>query len=90
MEPTNLLFIMSDQHTREVFGAYGNPAAQTPNLDRLAAAGTRFTNAYCATPICVPSRASFATGRYAHTIGSWDNAAPYTCLLYTSPSPRDS
>lgn len=78
MEPTNLLFIMSDQHTREVFGAYGNPAAQTPNLDRLAAAGTRFTNAYCATPICVPSRASFATGRYAHTIGSWDNAAPYT------------
>ncbi len=78
MEPTNLLFIMSDQHSRQVLGCYGNAVAQTPNLDRLAAAGTRFAGAYCPTPICVPSRASFATGRHAHTIGSWDNAAPYT------------
>ena len=78
MEPLNLLFIMSDQHSRRVLGCHGNPLARTPNLDRLAAAGTRFTNAYCPTPICVPSRASFATGRHAHAIGSWDNAAPYT------------
>lgn len=78
MEPMNLLFIMSDQHSRDVAGCYGNAAARTPNLDRLAAGGTRFASAYCPTPICVPSRASFATGRYAHTIGAWDNAAPYT------------
>ncbi|MCL4546086.1 MAG: sulfatase-like hydrolase/transferase [Chloroflexi bacterium] len=75
--PTNLLFIMSDQHTRHVLGSYGNPAVATPALDALAARGTRFATAYCNFPICVPSRASFATGRYAHTIRSWDNASPY-------------
>ena len=39
--------------------------------------GTLFENAYCNCPICVPSRASFATGRYVHAIGYWDNAFPY-------------
>ncbi len=77
MKPTNVLFISSDQHSRRVFGAYGNSVVKTPNLDALAARGTRFANAYCPTPICVPSRASLATGRYAHTIDSWDNATPY-------------
>jgi len=77
MRPTNVLFISSDQHSRRVMGCSGNPVVQTPNLDALAARGTRFTNGYCPTPICVPSRASLATGRYAHTIGSWDNATPY-------------
>ncbi|HEV8308388.1 MAG TPA: sulfatase-like hydrolase/transferase [Methylomirabilota bacterium] len=78
MRPTNVLFIFSDQHSRRVLGCYGNPVARTPNLDRLAAAGTRFRSAYCQTPICVPSRASLATGRWAHAIDSWDNATPYT------------
>ena len=77
MKPTNLLFIGSDQHNKRITGCYGNPVVRTPNLDALAARGTRFDNAYCTTPICVPSRASLATGRYAHTIGSWDNATPY-------------
>lgn len=78
MKPTNMLFIMSDEHNPHVTGCYGNDIVQTPNIDALAAEGTRFTTAYCNTPICVPSRASFATGRYAHAIESWDNAAPYT------------
>jgi len=78
MQPKNVLFIMSDQHSPHVLGCYGNPVVQTPNLDALAASGTRYANAYTPTPICVPARASFATGRYAHTIGSWDNAKPYT------------
>jgi choline-sulfatase len=50
---------------------------RTPNLDALAARGTRFTSAYCQTPICVPSRASLATGQWAHAVDSWDNATPY-------------
>ncbi len=77
MQPTNLLFIISDEHQRNVTGCYGNPIVQTPTLDRLAARGTRFTNAYTNCPICVPCRASLATGRYVHQIGHWDNAFPY-------------
>lgn len=78
MAHTNLLFIMADEHTRHVLGCYGNSAVSTPNLDRLAENGTRFENAYCNFPICVPARAVVATGRYGHQIGSWDNATPYT------------
>ena len=77
MEPTNLLFIISDQHQAAAMGCAGHPLAQTPNLDRLAAGGTRFTNAYTNCPICVPARASLATGRYVHRIGNWDNGIPY-------------
>jgi choline-sulfatase len=78
MAGQNVLFIMSDEHSRHVLGAYGNPIVKTPNLDRLGAEGTLFENAYANCPICVPSRASFATGRYVHEIGYWDNAFPYT------------
>lgn len=77
MQPTNLLYILSDQHNRNLLGCYGHPLVQTPNLDRLAARGTRFTSAYTTCPICVPARASLATGRYVHQIGYWDNAFPY-------------
>ena len=77
MRPRNLLFIMSDEHSRRVLGCYGHPMIRTPNLDGLAARGVRFTDAYCNSPICVPSRASFATGRYPHRIRFWDNAFPY-------------
>ena len=62
MEPKNLLFIMSDQHGPSFMGCSGHPMVKTPNLDRLAARGTRFENAYTNCPICVPARASFATG----------------------------
>ena len=77
MKPQNLLLIMSDQHSRKALGCYGHPLVKTPNIDRLAARGTLFKNAYCNSPICVPARASFATGRYVHDIGYWDNARPY-------------
>ncbi|MDO6728252.1 sulfatase-like hydrolase/transferase [Cognatishimia sp. 1_MG-2023] len=73
----NQLLIMTDEHTRKVLGCYGNHLVKTPNLDRLAARGTLFTDAYCNVPICVPSRASFATGRYGHQTRHWDNATPY-------------
>lgn len=76
--PVNQLVLMSDEHTRHVLGCYGNSVVQTPNLDRLAARGTVFANAYTPVPICVPARASFATGMYGHATGHWDNATPYT------------
>src|ERR1700758_806447 len=77
MKPANLLFIMSDEHSRRVLGCYGHKMIRTPNLDALAARGVRFTDAYCNSPICVPSRASFASGRYVHDIRFWDNGIPY-------------
>lgn len=74
----NTLFIFSDEHQREITGCYGDPLVKTPNIDRLAAGGTRFNYAYTNSPICVPARASLATGRYVHEIGNWDNGHPYT------------
>ncbi|MDX1575329.1 MAG: sulfatase-like hydrolase/transferase, partial [Kiloniellales bacterium] len=73
-EAKNLLFIMSDEHTRSVLGCYGNRVVQTPNLDRLAAEGTRFANAYTPSPVCVSARASLATGRWVHETGAWSSA----------------
>ena len=77
MKPQNLLFILSDEHNKKVTGAYGHTMIRTPNLDRLAARGTRFTSAYTNCPICVPARASLATGRYVHEVRCWDNAIAY-------------
>ena len=68
-EEINVLFLMTDQHNHACLGAAGNPFVKTPNLDRLAAEGVRFTHAYCATPFCSPSRASILTGLYPHRHG---------------------
>ncbi|MGI8894674.1 MAG: sulfatase-like hydrolase/transferase [Casimicrobiaceae bacterium] len=77
MNPQNLLFILSDQHNPQVMGCAGHPMVRTPNIDRLASEGTRFTRAYTPCPICVPARAALATGRYVHEIRFWDNAIAY-------------
>ena len=77
MKPKNLLVIMSDEHDPRHMGASGSSVVETPALDRLAARGTIFPNAYTPCPICVPARASFATGRYVYDIGYWDNAMGY-------------
>lgn len=77
MRPMNLLILMSDEHNRQMMGCSGHPVVQTPNLDRLAGRGALFPAAYCNCPICVPSRASMATGRYVHELRLWDNATPY-------------
>jgi len=78
MKKNNLLIIMSDEHQSRAMGCAGHPFVKTPHLDRLAQSGTRFANAYTPSPICVPARAAFATGRYVHRIRKWDNAMPYT------------
>lgn len=63
----NVLLIVTDQQRHDSLGCYGNPYVETPNLDRLAANGILFERAYCQTPVCTPSRASFLTGRYPST-----------------------
>ena len=77
MKPTNFLLITSDEHTRGAAGCYGSPFIRTPNLDWLAAGGTLFRTAYSNSPLCVPSRSSFATGQYVHAIRCWDNTQPW-------------
>jgi choline-sulfatase len=70
----NLLIIMSDQHKRDCLGIAGDPVAHTPNLDAFARQAVRFTHAYCANPVCTPSRASLLTGLYTHHHQTWNNA----------------
>lgn len=67
MKP-NLLWICTDQQRYDTIGALGNPYVSTRNLDRLVAEGVSFTHAYCQSPICTPSRASFLTGQYPSTV----------------------
>lgn len=77
MSDLNVLFIFSDEHDPRHMGCSGSPLVKTPNLDRLAERGTRFTNACTPSPICVPARASLATGLPVQEIGYWDNALAY-------------
>ena len=64
---------MSDEHNASVMGCAGNSIANTPNLDRLAARGVFFENCYCNSPLCVPSRLSFTSGKYVSRVGAWNN-----------------
>ncbi|HEY9290627.1 MAG TPA: sulfatase-like hydrolase/transferase [Microlunatus sp.] len=70
---TNVLLLMSDEHNPRYSSVYGHPFVRTPNLDRLAEQGTVYENAYCPSPLCVPSRSAFMTGRYAHEIQRYNN-----------------
>src|ERR1043166_6378391 len=65
----NLLFLIADDHAGYVLGADGNRRASTPNLDRLAAEGTRFARHHCNSPVCTPSRQSFFTGQMPSMAG---------------------
>lgn len=65
----NILFIITDQQRTDTIGAYGCALGATPTIDRMAAEGVRFENAYCNNPLCMPSRASILTGRYPSTHG---------------------
>ena len=67
----NILLFVADDLGRNDAGCYGNPAIKTPGLDRLAASGTRFTNAYCSSPSCSPSRSVILTGMHNHANGMY-------------------
>src|SRR5688572_20807568 len=69
----NVLLIMSDQHAQRIAGCYGDQVVETPNIDRLAAEGIVFDNAYCPSPICLPARMSALTARYPHRQSCWTN-----------------
>jgi iduronate 2-sulfatase len=77
-QPYNVLFIISDDLTYTALSCYGNNVCHTPNIDAIAAVGTRFTRAYCQGTYCGPSRASFMSGYYPHATGM---------LGYQSPRP---
>jgi arylsulfatase A-like enzyme len=72
----NILFIMCDQLRADYLSAYGHPRLQTPNIDRLAVLGTRFTRCYVQGPVCGPSRMSTYTGRYVMSHGATWNFVP--------------
>jgi arylsulfatase A-like enzyme len=78
----HLLLIQTDQHMATALGCYGNPIVRTPNLDRLASHGRRFTNAYCASPICTPARASLQTGLLPCHHGMTTNIYTRGCMLH--------
>ncbi|MEM8735589.1 MAG: sulfatase-like hydrolase/transferase, partial [Planctomycetota bacterium] len=65
----NIVFILTDDHRHDCLSSSGNPIAKTPNLDRIASKGTRFSNAFVTLAICSPSRAACLTGEYGSSNG---------------------
>jgi len=61
--PPNFLLFITDQHHADFLGCYGHPVVQTPNIDAIAARGTRFDNFFVNNPVCMPNRSSLMTGR---------------------------
>ena len=72
-EKMNVLFIISDQHRADHMSCSGNQLLKTPNIDKLASEGVRFTNAFCTNPMCTPNRATLLTGLYPNVHGVRSN-----------------
>lgn len=83
--PPNILFIVADQMTAALTGAYGHPVVKTPNLDRLVAEGVRFDAAYANCPVCLPSRGSMLSGQYISNCRTYDNGASWPEDMVTIP-----
>jgi choline-sulfatase len=80
----NILLIMADQMSALSMSLYDpNSAAKTPNLDKLAASGFWFENAYCNYPLCAPARFALMAGRLPSSIGAYDNAAEFPASVPT-------
>ena len=76
--PMNILYIMTDDHTSQMMSCYDGRYASTPNLDRIAEEGVRFTNSFVANSLSGPSRACMLTGKHSHKNGFYDNT---TCVF---------
>ena len=83
--PPNIIFIMSDDHAVDAISSYGNSINQTPNIDRLADEGVRFTRSYVTNSICAPSRAVMLTGKFSHMNGHVDNLRAFDGSQQTFP-----
>ncbi|ADV42483.1 sulfatase [Bacteroides helcogenes] len=73
-KPMNVVYIMCDDHSYQTISAYDNRFIQTPNIDRIAADGVRFTNSFVANSLSGPSRACMLTGKHSHANGFTDNS----------------
>ncbi len=67
----NVILIVADDHGTDALGCYGNPTIRTPHLDQLAAEGVRFTNAFCTSASCSPSRSVLLSGKHNHANGMY-------------------
>lgn len=83
--PPNFIFFIADDISQEDLGCYGNPALQTPHLDRLAREGMVFENAYLTISSCSPSRCSIITGRYPHNTGAPELHTPLPAGQFVFP-----
>lgn len=85
--PMNILYIMTDDHTSQMMSCYDDRYASTPNLDRIADEGVRFTNSFVANSLSGPSRACMLTGKHSHANGYTDNTfcAPFDGSQQTFP-----
>jgi N-sulfoglucosamine sulfohydrolase len=86
----NIVLMVSDDHGREALGCYGNSAISTPHLDALAGEGVRFTNAFCTTSSCAPSRSVMLTGLHNHANGTYGLSHArhhFSCLADTCTLP---
>src|SRR3546814_20550745 len=81
-ERPNIVLILADDIGTDDLGCYGNPFVQTPHIDRIAAEGLRFTNAYVTTSSCSPSRCSMLSGRYPHNTGEAELHTPHTAQIH--------
>ena len=77
MKQPNILFIMADQLSAKALSIHGHKVTKTPAIDRLAAEGVVFENAYCNSPLCGPSRLSMMSGLLPHKVGAYDNAPEF-------------
>ncbi len=81
----NILFIMSDDHGEQAISAYGSRLIQTPNIDRIATEGIRFTSSFVTNSLCAPSRAVLLTGKYSHLNRLRDNRDQFDGSQMTFP-----
>ncbi|MBQ8543388.1 MAG: sulfatase [Bacteroidaceae bacterium] len=84
-KPMNILYIMCDDHSYQTISAYDTTYIQTPNIDRIAADGVRFTNSFVANSISGPSRACMLTGKHSFTNGFTDNSSSFDGSQQTFP-----